>query len=115
MNKKPISIDDIFGLPILDLLQYCNDNDLIKLYYDTEQYMLDTITESEYNNDIIVECLSLINRVTGKNITTESHQFTTDYLCECIEASADPSVTAECLRDHIIRILLLGINQQGKK
>jgi len=115
MKKKPTVIDDIFDLPILDLLQRYNDNDLIKLYKDTEQFMVDTITDSEYNDDIIVECIALINRVTGKKITTQSHQSTTDYLCECIESSSDPSVVAECLRDHIIRILLLGINQQGKK
>tara|TARA_R110000751_G_scaffold198055_2_gene303022 strand:+ start:492 stop:851 length:360 start_codon:yes stop_codon:yes gene_type:complete len=112
MNNNKLSIKNILGLPILDLLHSCNDKDLIKLYHDTEQHMLDIIDTAEYNNDIIVECISLINKITGKNISSDSHKFTNDYLCECFGQSDEPRVISECLRGNIIRILLLGIELQ---
>jgi hypothetical protein len=107
MNMK---IDTILFGEIDDILFTLGDNDISRLYQDSQQYFTDIVSASSSDAEIVDRCMNFFSTISGKKIRKGDLLGTREHFRSCIENSRTDEELSQSLREAMIRVTILALH-----
>lgn len=105
-----MTIDKIFFDNIDDILFTLGDDDITRLYHDSEQYFDHIVYSSDTDEEIVDRCIQFFSTITGKKIGKKDLLGTREHFTSCIENSPTNEGLSQCLREAMIRVTILALH-----